>query len=287
MKNGLLLICLCLSGLGAYLPAEAQSTNAPKSSSSATNSPVTAEFKILEDKIRAKLRQGIKTEQGLSAELKGIDALLEKYKSQKTDEVAEVLLAKAQLYLQVFDDTTAGAEIIQKLQRDFPETRQGRASFMMLEAINQQEASKRIQGALVAGIAFPAFDEKDLQGKPLTVSGFRGNVVLIDFWKADSETWLKMMPLLIQLNEKYQAKGLRILGVALDENLRTINEFVKEKNLNWQHFADGQGWKNKLAAKCGVHRLPANFLLDGEGKIIAKNLSARDLEAAVVKALGK
>jgi len=227
MKNALFLICLCLCGLSPYLPAEAQSTNAPKPGSSATNSPVTAEFKVVEDKIRAKLRQGIKTEQGLSAELKEIDALLEKYKAQKTDDVADVLLAKAQLYLQVFDDTTTGAELIQKLQRDFPETRQGRASFTMLEAINQQEASKRIQGSLVAGVAFPAFDEKDLQGKPLTLSSFKGKTVLIDFWKGDSETWLKMMPILVQLNQKYQAKGLRILGVALDENLRTVNEFVK------------------------------------------------------------
>jgi hypothetical protein len=58
-------------------------------------------------------------------------------------------------------------------------------------------------------------------------------------------------------------------------------------NMTWPQFFDGQGWKNKLAVKFGIESIPATFLLDGEGKIIGKDLRGDDLEAAVAKALKK
>ena len=57
--------------------------------------------------------------------------------------------------------------------------------------------------------------------------------------------------------------------------------------MTWQQFFDGKGWGNKLAAKYGVNSIPATYLLDGDGKIIAKNLRGDDLEQAVAKALTK
>ena len=58
-------------------------------------------------------------------------------------------------------------------------------------------------------------------------------------------------------------------------------------NMTWQQFFDGQGWGNKLAVKYGIMSIPASFLLDGNGKIIAKDLRGEELEPAVAKALAK
>ena len=57
--------------------------------------------------------------------------------------------------------------------------------------------------------------------------------------------------------------------------------------MSWQQYFDGKGWANKLAAKYGVQSIPATYLLDGEGKIIAKNLRGEGLEIQVGKLLDK
>ena len=58
-------------------------------------------------------------------------------------------------------------------------------------------------------------------------------------------------------------------------------------NMTWPQFFDGQGWGNKLAVKYGIESIPATFLLDGDGKIIGKNLRGEALEPAVAAALAK
>lgn len=250
-----------------------------------TNSPAAKEFSVVEQKIKAKLQQGARTERELAPELKEFDAILDKYKSDKSEEMAGILLMKAQLFLQVFDDTAKGAEIVQQLQREFPETNPGRSAFLMLEAINQQENAKRIQGSLIPGAAFPEFDEKALSGRQISSKSLKGKLVLIDFWASWSEGWQKTLPGLRDAYSKYHGRGLEVIGIGLDEDLRTATEFAKENKMVWEHFVDGQGWKNKIAARCGVHRLPSNYLLDVNGKIIARNLMGKDLETAIEKAL--
>jgi hypothetical protein len=78
---------------------------------------VETEMKALVEKVRAKLTG--KKDRGLSDELKEFDAILAKHKDEKTDEVAQVLYMKAMLYLQVFDNTEKGIELIERFKKDF------------------------------------------------------------------------------------------------------------------------------------------------------------------------
>ncbi len=55
--------------------------------------------------------------------------------------------------------------------------------------------------------------------------------------------------------------------------------------MTWPQFFDGQGWSNKLAVKYGIQSIPATFLLNGEGKIIGKELRGDALDKAVASAL--
>jgi len=82
----------------------------------------------------------------------------------------------------VLDNTDKGVELVQQVKRDFPETKQGKNADEVLKSFKQQEESKKVQRALVAGSKFPDFDEKDVAGKPLSVANYKGKVVLIDFW---------------------------------------------------------------------------------------------------------
>jgi thioredoxin-related protein len=72
----------------------------------------------------------------------------------------------------------------------------------------------------------------------------------------------------------------------LDQDQQKLLNFTKQNNMIWPQFFDGQGWNNKLAVKYGIESIPATFLLDGNGKIIGKDLRGEELEQAIARALG-
>ena len=86
---------------------------------------------------------------------------------------------------------------------------------------------------------------------------------------------------------KHHDKGFEILGISLDSDRAKLDKFIADKKMTWPQYFDGKGWQTKLAAPYGVNSIPATYLLDGEGKIIAKNLRGEALEEAVAKALKK
>jgi len=95
------------------------------------------------------------------------------------------------------------------------------------------------------------------------------------------------LPNVIKTYEKHHKDGFEIIGISLDQSESKLKNFIKEKNVTWQQYFDGKGWGNKLGAKYGVNSIPATYLLDGEGKIIAKDVRGEELEEAVAKAVTK
>ena len=219
--------------------------------------------------------------------LKSFDALIAKHKSEKTDEVAQIVFMKAMLYLQVFENTEKGTEMLKQIKRDFPDTKPGQNVDNMLASLQQQEEAKKVQSALVEGSKFPEFAEKDTAGKPLSIASFKGKVLLIDFWATWCGPCVTELPNVLAAYEKHHKKGFEIIGISLDQDEAALKNFTKTKKMPWQQFFDGKGWENTLAVKYGVKSIPATYLLDGEGKIIGKNLRGDDLSKAVAAALAK
>ena len=234
------------------------------------------EFGNLFAKVQTKLKEGKKMEKDFEPELKEFDALLAKHKNEKTDDVANILYMKAGLYLEVLHDTDKGIELLKQLKREFSETKPA-----------QQAAGTLDKLSLVVGAQFPDFNEKDLNGKPISVSGLKGKVVLVDFWATWCPPCRAELPNVIKTYEKHHGKGFEIIGISLDQDKSKLTSFTKDRDMTWQQYFDGQGWGNKLAQKYGVNSIPATYLLDTSGKIIGSNLRGEDLEAAVSKALAK
>lgn len=226
------------------------------------------EFGVLGGTIQAKLRAGKTTEAELQEELRAYDRLVEKYAAENSDEIAYVIYMQALLYGNVIGDAAKSQEILRRIKRDFPQSAIGRA-------------------ILLEGEPFPLFREKDLTGAPLDLESYRGKVVLIDFWATWCQPCLVELPHVLRAYQEHHADGFEIIGISLDSERARLERFIEAQGMPWQQYFDGAGWENKLAADYGVRSIPATFLLDQNGDLVARDLRGPDLERAVARLLGK
>jgi len=250
----------------------------------ALTADATTELKNLVEKIRTDMAAGKKTESDLADDVKQFDVLLAEHQDEKTDAVARILYMKARLYDEVFQDPAKAHALIQQLKTEF----EGTDFVAALEKREVQEAAaKQMQDALAVGTVFPDFNEKDVAGQPLSIAGHKGKVVLLDFWATWCGPCRNELPNVLSAYSKHHAQGFDIIGVSLDQDQAKLTDFTKSMSMTWPQYFDGQGWGNKLAVKYGIESIPATFLLDGNGKIIGKNLRGDALEKAVADALAK
>jgi thiol-disulfide isomerase/thioredoxin len=280
------LFLTAFTAIALLCPATIHAQSAPASVSS-TNAPETS-LRTLVQQVMTKVKAGKKSESDLTAELKTFDDLVAQAKGAKTDDVAQIIFMKAMLYLQIFDETDKGKAILADLKANYPDTKAGKNVDKILASIDKQAAAKKIQDALAVGATFPDFDEKDLAGKSISVAGYKGKVVLVDFWATWCGPCKAELPNVIATYQKHHADGFEIIGVSLDSDRDALDKFLaKTDGMTWREFFDGQGWSNKLAVKYGVESIPTNFLIGTDGKIIGKGLRGEELESAVANALAK
>ena len=138
----------------------------------------TTELKALVGKIRDDLADGKTNKADLADDLKQFDVLLAEHQGEKTDAVANIVYMKAMLYDQILHDPAKAAELVKQLKLDF----QGTEFVAALEKREAaQMAAEKMQAALTVGAQFPDFNEKDVDGKPLSIASYKGKVVLGGF----------------------------------------------------------------------------------------------------------
>jgi thiol-disulfide isomerase/thioredoxin len=128
---------------------------------------------------------------------------------------------------------------------------------------------------LAIGSAFPKnsfYDTRDKLTKLDTKTGY--NYTLVDFWASWCIPCRKENPLLLSVYKKYKKQGLEIIGISVDDDIQAWLNAVKEDQLDWKQLRGNPETYYKYLLKA----IPSNFLLDQNGKVIAKNLSAIELE---------
>jgi peroxiredoxin len=133
----------------------------------------------------------------------------------------------------------------------------------------------------------PEFTMNDSTGKPVSLSSFKGQVVLVDFWASWCGPCRAENPNVVAAFKKFNSKGFTVLGVSLDTDKGKWMDAIAKDGLTWPHVSDLIGWENAAAKQYGVMSIPASFLLDKEGKIIANNLRGEDLVKKLEELLGK
>ncbi len=132
----------------------------------------------------------------------------------------------------------------------------------------------------------PLFAGRGLDEQEIKLESLRGKVVLIDFWATWCAPCVAEMPNIRSVYEKYGKEGaFTVLGVSLDDDAKKVKRFVKKENVPWPHIVAGPAQSNEIAKKYFVEGIPATFLIDAEGKVIAKDLRGPALEQEVRRAL--
>lgn len=148
---------------------------------------------------------------------------------------------------------------------------------------------KSIDEAKITGVGSlaPDFTQTDVNGKPVTLSSLRGKYVLIDFWASWCGPCREENPNVVRAYQKYKAKNFTILGVSLDRpnDKDAWLSAIKKDGLEWTQVSDLKFWSNAAAQLYFIQSIPANFLLDPNGKIIAKNLRGTDLDDKLAELL--
>lgn len=129
------------------------------------------------------------------------------------------------------------------------------------------------------------FVQTDTAGKPVKFSSFRGKYVLIDFWASWCAPCRAENPNVLKSYNEFKDKGFTVVGISLDDKALNWKKAIHDDKMPWTQLSDLKGWKNEVSTSFGIQAVPSNFLIDPNGKIIAKDLRGPMLESKLKQLL--
>lgn len=137
------------------------------------------------------------------------------------------------------------------------------------------------------GAMAPDFSAATPDGKKLSLKESLGKVTIIDFWASWCKPCRMENPTVVALYNELHPKGLNIIGVSLDKDAAKWKEAIAADKLTWGQVSNLKFWDEPIAVQYGVKSIPATFILDATGKIVARDLRGDELKAKVKELLAK
>lgn len=155
-------------------------------------------------------------------------------------------------------------------------------------SIAKQLKAELPKSASNIGDEVPNITLADVNGKTVSLISLKGKIVLIDFWASWCGPCRVENPNVVAAYNLYKDKGFTVFSVSLDSNKDQWLAAIAKDGLTWpNHVSDLKGWQSDAAKLYSVKGIPATFLIDREGKLIAMNLRGEELQAKLAELLNK
>jgi len=151
-------------------------------------------------------------------------------------------------------------------------------SLSQVSYVTELQQLVKVLDGLAVGKKAPDFAAPDPSGKTLRLSDHLKGYTLIDFWASWCVPCRRENPNVVAAFEKYKDKGFSVFGVSLDKNKESWIKGIQDDHLNWAQVSELTYRKSEVAQLYGVRAIPANYLVDANGIIVAKNLRGENLE---------
>ena len=132
---------------------------------------------------------------------------------------------------------------------------------------------EEVPALLTTRVSAPEFELTALSGEKLKLSALRGKIVLIDFWATWCGPCRDEAPKLVELQRKYAARGVHVIGVSMDDDATPVHAFYAQHQLNYPVALGDAPLGERFG---GVIGMPAKFLIDRQGRIASKHADAVD-----------
>ena len=159
-------------------------------------------------------------------------------------------------------------------------------SIKLIKIQQKIDAAEAVSSIAVGALA-PDFTAPNPEGEAITMSAIKGKITIIDFWASWCRPCRVENPTYVRLYEQYHDKGLEIISVSLDrqnQKQRWIDAIEKDK-LTWYNVSNLKFWNDPVAKLYNITSIPAAFIIDEQGVIIAERLRGPVLEAKIAELL--
>jgi peroxiredoxin len=159
------------------------------------------------------------------------------------------------------------------------------------QKLNAFVAQKEAEEALSIGKVAPDFKAPQPNGEMLALNDIKGKATIIDFWAAWCGPCRRENPNVVKVYEKYHDKGLEIISISLDgtnnqpDPKQSWLKAIEDDKMNWHHVSNLMYFRDPVAQLYNINSIPATFILDENGVIVAKKLRGQALENKIAEML--
>jgi peroxiredoxin len=191
---------------------------------------------------------------------------------------------------QKFDDSNYVIQDLQSLKvaasalnSIFPKSEHVKALYANTQRLMIQEKNSKLQAFIAEnGENSPDISLPNHNGRVVALSSLKAKVILIQFWSALNRDSRYQNQALVELYAKYKSKGLEIYQISIDTDRNAWLGAIEQDGLSWINVGDMKGCVS-AQHNYNIQQIPSNYILDGERRIVARDLMGPALDQAVGK----